>query len=1328
MKQRTNLTLCRRLLLTLPCLATSLHAAVLVNLDATALPLGPLPTWTNTGITSGDFTATGSPTVANVAGIKAVTFANGADFYSGPVAPSSLAGVNPNRTIEVWAYNPDIVGEETLVAWGRRGGGDGTNLAFNYGNNSAFGAVGHWGGADLGWNNAGGAPAAGVWHYLVYTYDGGGAAGSGTTRVYADGVLQNSEFLGTLNTHDGLPFVIAGQNNDAGTPAGFNSGLSIARVRVHDTVMTGAEISAKYASELPEIYPLAFFGGSRVSSSSQFCFTIQDTPGSLAVPASFGITVGGVRAGWQVQGGEGVLNGSITTPAIPVPGGTVELTLRHRYNFEGDGTAAGAWDGGVVQVSINGGDFTTVEDTNFTQNGYFDLPLVGNHVLTGQLGFNGASPGFADSTLITSVATIPGVLPGDSIRLRFLGAWDEGFTPGGIDWEIAGVTVKAGAATVLSQDFTGGDGGFTKESTAPNADWSFIPGTQPSLGTLTATKSGGTTTLCQDIGWAPGRTYAFTITGKDGNNTNLSYTVNVAAPTLPLAAARTDWPVCLPGPIGTSNNWGVRTYLNIGLNDAQDLTAMLDFLNNQSADRTPALSPNNVVDSMEGGLNFYDPATNGSTNGVVGCARPFPGDALSTSTNGGTARDDDRVISVAHGSIVITEAGDYTFNLRGDDGFMFRIKRATGGAPPEFLAVGGGGQVDAARRNILFFPAGTGDADTRGVIYLTPGTYKLEYATWEGGGGFWYQVAAAKGFFVNNADTTTWALIGYQTNRTTPIPYPSIVGQWAVDSTLGGATVGTNAAADASVDTAVLADPVAARTLVDEINFQDDGGGGSSERIADSAIFPRLADAVANDNFALRATATLRIPEDGNYLIGFQGDDGSRLTVGGVHSGFSALTENATGASVIGRAANIVLANSGSLGAAANSANADVLLGAEGSLIGDTDKAAGLTTVAGPKIEIPYVAGMNPGADADPLAVAASFTVEAWAKPTAATGVQAVVNSMIAGANQNPGNANDRSGYVLRCSGDAWQFYLGNENVYAIILHAPATVVAGEWHHVVGQWDGTTARLYVNGVKVSEAGIGAGAINGGPVPQDSGTPRANYAAPLYIGKRGFGDWLFGGSVDEVAVYPSVLSEAVILSHKANREDAARTTPYATLVQASSPVAYYRLNEAPLPRVDLGTINCDVATGNSSTVGRIFLTAGDYPISTLFWEAGGGASYEVFAMRDVPGGCVGFKALKTGGWPSVLDNNGLALVPTPLPPAPSLVGGLTKNPDNTLSLTFQSAQTAVYQLEASSDLTNWQSIRDVEATGSTTTITGTAGEFFIVNPGAPKQFFRVRGKQ
>jgi hypothetical protein len=285
------------LLLALPCLVLTARASVLVNLDATSLPVGPLPAWTNTGTVAGDFVASGAPAVTSVAGVKAVTLSGGGDFYAGPVAPPEVAGANPSRTIEVWAFNPTVADEETLVAWGRRGGPDGTNMSFNYGSNGSFGAVGQWGGGpDLGWNNSGGSPAPGVWHYLVYTYDGGGVEGAGTTRVYADGVLANSEFHGNLNTHPDLPFVLGAQNNDQGVPAGFNQGLSLARVRIHDTVMTPEQISAKYAAELPQIYPSAFLTSSKVSSTTEFAFTIEDrAPTSVTNPTTFTATFASVR-------------------------------------------------------------------------------------------------------------------------------------------------------------------------------------------------------------------------------------------------------------------------------------------------------------------------------------------------------------------------------------------------------------------------------------------------------------------------------------------------------------------------------------------------------------------------------------------------------------------------------------------------------------------------------------------------------------------------------------------------------------------------------------------------------------------------------------------------------------------------------------------------------------------------------------------------------------------------------------------------------------------------------------------------------------------------
>src|SRR5436189_1758186 len=114
-----------------------LEAAVLVNLDATSLPAGNLPTWTNTGSLAGNFASGGAtvpaagPVTPTAAGggatVNAVTFTGSASFYSGPIAPNGIGGQGA-RSIEVWAMNPATADEESLVSWGHRGGPDGTNL------------------------------------------------------------------------------------------------------------------------------------------------------------------------------------------------------------------------------------------------------------------------------------------------------------------------------------------------------------------------------------------------------------------------------------------------------------------------------------------------------------------------------------------------------------------------------------------------------------------------------------------------------------------------------------------------------------------------------------------------------------------------------------------------------------------------------------------------------------------------------------------------------------------------------------------------------------------------------------------------------------------------------------------------------------------------------------------------------------------------------------------------------------------------------------------------------------------------------------------------
>ena len=84
-------------------------------------------------------------------------------------------------------------------------------------------------------------------------------------------------------------------------------------------------------------------------------------------------------------------------------------------------------------------------------------------------------------------------------------------------------------------------------------------------------------------------------------------------------------------------------------------------------------------------------------------------------------------------------------------------------------------------------------------------------------------------------------------------------------------------------------------------------------------------------------------------------------------------------------------------------------------------------------------------------------------------------------------------------------------------LQAPTGAVAvGSISHVVGTYDGTTQRLYINGAQVASAAL-TGAI----------TANAN---TFYIASWNGSSEFFNGVIDEVAVYPTALTAAQVSNH------------------------------------------------------------------------------------------------------------------------------------------------------------------------------------------------------
>jgi PKD repeat protein len=154
-------------------------------------------------------------------------------------------------------------------------------------------------------------------------------------------------------------------------------------------------------------------------------------------------------------------------------------------------------------------------------------------------------------------------------------------------------------------------------------------------------------------------------------------------------------------------------------------------------------------------------------------------------------------------------------------------------------------------------------------------------------------------------------------------------------------------------------------------------------------------------------------------------------------------------------------------------------------------------------VNVPYAAALNPSV----------FTVEAWAY---VTGGQGTYRSLVTSRDYAPGNAR---GYILYAANDnTWQLWTGNGGWN--IVYGPA-VALNTWTHLVGTFDGSSARLYVNGVLA--ASTGAGYLQNTARPLRIATGATDLTSPQYY---------LPGRVDEVAVYGSALSAARVQAHYA----------------------------------------------------------------------------------------------------------------------------------------------------------------------------------------------------
>jgi len=266
---------------------------------------------------------------------------------------------------------------------------------------------------------------------------------------------------------------------------------------------------------------------STATNTAALWVTTTNTPAS-APNAAFG------------AGGTVASDTSLTSPIIPIPNapatGTnpgVRLTFRNNYNTEA------GFDGGRLEISINGGAFQEIiaAGGTFVEGGYNGTIGATDSIFTGLPAWNGNSGGY-----ITTTVVLPPSSYGQNAQLRWHTAYDSGTNPGGQRIDTisiyASTRVCCGGACVLTcpSNIT-----VSNDAGECGAIVNYpMPTYTGNCGTVTASQNSGT--------FFPVGTTTVTVTGLrlDGTSDSCSFTVTVND---------TEFPVVSPATVDKSVLW-----------------------------------------------------------------------------------------------------------------------------------------------------------------------------------------------------------------------------------------------------------------------------------------------------------------------------------------------------------------------------------------------------------------------------------------------------------------------------------------------------------------------------------------------------------------------------------------------------------------------------------------------------------------------------------------------------------------------------------------------------------------------------------------------------
>jgi hypothetical protein len=260
-----------------------------------------------------------------------------------------------------------------------------------------------------------------------------------------------TSLVATLQTSGGVTPITTSQNYGAIT--GGNSVSRAFQFKAAGTcggnviVTLQLQDGAKNYGTIDYVIPLGGFGPVTTSWQNFDALTAPALPGGWTAHVA-----SGVMAPWATNTSlpdtfaNSVSASTVKTPSdnrltssfISIPSSSPQLSFRHRWNLE-DG-----YDGGILEISINGGAFTDIIAAggtfvsgvyNATISSDFDSPIGGSQAWTG----------YGDSSYTTTRVNLPPAAAGQTAQFRWRLASDQGQSVIGAIWRIDTVNLIGNA-------------------------------------------------------------------------------------------------------------------------------------------------------------------------------------------------------------------------------------------------------------------------------------------------------------------------------------------------------------------------------------------------------------------------------------------------------------------------------------------------------------------------------------------------------------------------------------------------------------------------------------------------------------------------------------------------------------------------------------------------------------------------------------------------------------------------------------------------------------------------------------------------------------------